>query len=76
MCWFDIIRKMWGFLATSHAPITANESLENIPYSCLGLLANPEDLLIPVDYRPIILGIFDPFSPSRDGIPLGALDDC
>ena len=67
---------MWGLLATLHAPITANENLSNKPYFCLGLLANLEDLLRPVDARSIILGIFDPFSPSRYVIPLGMLDDC
>ena len=70
---------MWGFLATSHAPIAANENLENKSYFYLFLLANLTDLLRTVDARSIILGIFDPFSPlsaSPYGIPLGALDDC
>ena len=40
---------MWGFLATSYAPITANENLENKPYFCLGLLANLADILRPFD---------------------------
>ena len=52
---------MWGLLATSHDPITANDNLANIPYFCLGLLANVTDLLITVDARPVILGIFIPF---------------
>ena len=67
---------MWGFLTTSHAPITANENLVNKPYFCLGLLANLTDLLRPVDSRLIILDIFDAVSPSLDSILLGALDDC
>ena len=67
---------MWGILATSHAPINANGNLANKPYFCLGLLANLEDLLRPVDDRLIILGIFDPFSTSQDSIPLEELDDC
>ena len=71
-----MVRNMWGFLATSHDPITDNENLENIPYICLVLLANLVDLLIPVDAGSIILGIFDPLSPSRYGIPLVELGDC
>ena len=67
---------MWGFLATSHAPINANENLENKPYFCLNLLANLVDLLRLVDARPIILGIFIPFIPSQDGIPLDELGYC
>ena len=43
-----------GVLVNSHAPITANENLENKPYFCLGVLANLADLLIPVDTRLII----------------------
>ena len=70
MCRFTLVSKTWGFLATSHAPITTNENLQNKPYFCLVLLANLADLLIPVDARSIILGIFDPFSPLRYGIPL------
>ena len=66
---------MWGFLFTPHAPITDNESLANKPYFCLGLLANLEDILSPVDAISTILGIFDPFSPSQDDIPLGTLGD-
>ena len=66
---------MWGFLATSHDTITANENVANKPKQCLGLFANLADLLIPVDARSIILGIFDPFFPSRYGIPMGVLDD-
>ena len=76
MCWFYLVRNMWGVLNTSHDPITANENLSNKPYFCLGLLANLADILIPVDSRSIILVIFDPFYPSRDGIPLGTLGDC
>ena len=71
-----LVIKMWGFLATSHAPITANDNLENKPYFCLGLLANLAYLLIPVDATLIILGIFYPLSPSQYGIPLGQWDDC
>ena len=66
---------MWGFLATSHYPITDNENLANKPFVCLGLLANLTDLLRPVDDISIILGIFDTFPSSQDGIPLGVLDD-
>ena len=76
MCWFSLVKKKWGFLSTSHATIRVNENLPNKSYFCLGLLENLADLLIPVDTRLIKLGIFDPFSPSRDGIPLGALDNC
>ena len=64
---------MWGGLATSHDLTTDNDNLSNKPYSCLGLLANLEDLLIPVDSGLIISRIFDPLYPSRDGIPLGGL---
>ena len=67
---------MWEFLAISHATITANESLASKPYFFWGLLSNPSDLIIPVDSISIILGIFDPFSPSQDCISLDALDDC
>ena len=66
---------MWGFLATSHAPITDNENSENKPYFCLGLLSNLADILRPVDAILIVLGLVYPFSPSRDGISLGALDE-
>ena len=76
ICWFDLVRKMCGFLYTSHAPITVNKNLSNKPYFCLSLLANLEDLLRPVDSRSIILGIFDPFSTSRYGILLGVLNYC
>ena len=76
ICWFGIVRKMWGILTTSHAPINAKYNLSNKPYSCLSLLANLEDLLRPVDSRSIILGIFDPLSPSWHDIPLVTLDDC
>ena len=75
MCWFCIVRNMWGSLATSHAPITANDNLENKKYFCQGLLSNFADLLRPVDSISIILGIFDPFYPSQYGIPLGTLDN-
>ena len=63
MCWFDIVRNMWMFLATAHAPTTANENLENKPYFCLGLLANLADLLRPVNTISIVLVIFLPFLP-------------
>ena len=73
---------MYGFLATPNDPTTAIINLENKTYFCLSLLSKVEDILIPVDARSIILGIFDlvlysedNLSPSRDGIPLGALDD-
>ena len=56
---------MWGLLATSHAPINANDNLGNKSYFCLGLLTKLADLLIPVDARPIIFGIFDPFPPLK-----------
>ena len=65
---------MWRFLATSHAPITANDNLDNKPYFCSVLLANLEDIIRSGDDRLIILGIFDPFDPlypSQDGILLG-----
>ena len=76
ICWFDLVRNMLGLLSTSHAPFTDNDNSKNESYFCLGLLSNLENLLRPVYDRSIILGIFDPFSPSRDGIPLGALDIC
>ena len=65
MCWFDLVRKMCGFLATSHDPITANDNLANKPCFCVGLLANLVYILIPVDARSNLLGIFDLFLPSN-----------
>ena len=65
MCWFDLVRKMWEFLATSHPPIAANDSLANKSYLCVGLLANLADILRPVDVISIILGIFDHILPSE-----------
>ena len=76
MCWFALVRKMWGLLAISHAPITANDNLSNKKYVCLSLLAKIADVLRPVDARFIILGIYDHFFLSRDIIPLRKLDDC
>ena len=67
---FSMVRKMWGFLVTSHNPITDNYNLANKPCFCLGLLANMTDLLRQVNDILIILGIFDTFSPPQDGIPL------
>ena len=58
--WVALVRKMWGFLATSHAPITANENLANKPYFW-ALSANLEDLLRTVVTGSIILDIFDTF---------------
>ena len=82
ICWFGLAINSWGFLETSHNTTTANENSANKPYFWGGLFANPADVLRPVDARLIILGIFDlvpyseyPFSPSRDWIALGALDD-
>ena len=65
MGWFPLVRNMWGFLATSHAPITTNDSLANKPYFCLGLLANLEYLLRLVDARSIILGNLYTFFPRE-----------
>ena len=76
MCWFSLVRNMWGLLATSHAPISDNDNSANKPYFCLVLLSNLANLLRTVDSRSIILDIFNTFSPSRDGIPLDKLDDC
>ena len=76
ICWFYQVRKIWGFLSTSHAPITDNENVENKPYFCSNLLSNLADLVKLIDARPIILGIFDPFYLSRYGIPLDDLDYC
>ena len=76
MYWFALFRKVWGFLATSRAPITSKNNLENKQYFCLSLLANLADLLKSVDARSLILGIFDSFYPSRDAIPLIWLYDC
>ena len=53
----------WGFLATSHAPVTAYDFLSNKLYFCLGLLSNLADLLRPVDARLIILGTLIYFFP-------------
>ena len=61
MGWFALVRKIWGFLATSQATTTDNENLSNKLYIFLGLLANLSDLLITVDAGSTILGIFDPF---------------
>ena len=69
---------MWWLLATSHAPITANNNLANKSYFWVCLLVNQADLLRPVDNISIILDIFDPLSPLyslQDGIPFGMLDD-
>ena len=74
--WFGIVRNMWGFLATSHSPITSNESSPIKAYLFWVLLANLAYLLRPVDSRLVILGIFDAFFISREVSPLGALDDC
>ena len=63
ICWFYRVRNMWGFLAASHAPIAANENLENKPYFYLSLLANLADILIPVDAILIGLGVLIPFIP-------------
>ena len=71
ICWFAQVRDIWGFLATSHASITANENLENKPYFSSNLLANLADILRLVDARPIILGIFDPFYPFARWHPTG-----
>ena len=32
MCLFTLVRKMWGFLSTSHDPINADENFENKPF--------------------------------------------
>ena len=74
MFWFDIVKNMWGLLAASRAPITANENLSNKLYFCLGLLSNLAYILRPVDSISVILGIFYPFYPSLDIIPLVTLD--
>ena len=42
VCWFALVRNMWEFLSTSHAPINTNEDLANTPYLCLDLLSNLE----------------------------------
>ena len=76
MYWYSQVRNIWGLLSTSHAPITANKNLWNKPYFCLGLLSNLAYIMIPVDARSTILGIFYPFSPSLYGILLVTLDDC
>ena len=65
MCWFSIFIRMWVFLSTSHATITAKENLANKSYFYLGLLSNLVDLLRQCDARSIILDIFDP-SPPRE----------
>ena len=57
MCWFAVVVNIWGFLATSHFPTTANYSLANKPYFCLGLLANLADLLSPVGSIPSIFRV-------------------
>ena len=70
-----------AFKSTSHDPTTANDNLENKSYFLIGLLFHLVDILIPVDARLIILGIFhlvfhsEGLSfPSNYGIPLGTLD--
>ena len=68
---FDLVRKMWGLLATSNDPIAANENLSNKPYFCLALLSNLVDILRPFDARSIILGVFDPFYPFARWYPTG-----
>ena len=65
MCWFDLVIKCWGFLATSHDPINANDSSENKIIFCLGLLANFVGLLRPVGAGSIVLGILSLFSLMR-----------
>ena len=65
MCWFALVRNMWGFLAASLAPITANENLSNKPYFCLGLLSILAYILRPFDSRSVILGIFIIFVPHN-----------
>ena len=65
VCWFDLVRNMWGFLATYHASSTDIENLANKPSFCLVLLAKLVDLLIKVYTIPIILGILIPFTPRN-----------
>ena len=67
---------MLVFLSTPYAPTNDNESLENKPYFCLGLLSNLADLVRPVEVISIIFGVFDAFSTSQDETPLRVLDDC
>ena len=76
LCWFFLVIKMWGLLATSNAPITDNAYLSHITYFFHGLLANLANFLIFYEARSMILGIFDIFSPSQDGTPLRTLEDC
>ena len=57
ICWFSLVRNVWGFLVTPYDPTTANENLENKKYFCLGLLSNLEGPLRPIDNRSILLGI-------------------
>ena len=66
---------MLGFLATSYAPITDNDILTDKPYFCLGLLSNLADLLRPVDSISTLLLFFGPYSPTRDGVPMGTIRD-
>ena len=66
---------MWILKSVSHAWIPFYENLANKPYFCLGLLVKLPDPLIPVNVISITLGFFDILSPSRDGIPLGTLDN-
>ena len=72
---------MWGYLANSHAQITASENIANSPYIFLVLFANLAYRWIPVDAKPMILIILDlvlyfedPLSPSWYGIPPGTLN--
>ena len=41
MCWFVLVRKMWGFLANSHATVTDNYNLSNKQYIYFEFIIQP-----------------------------------
>ena len=63
MCWFDIVRNIWGFLATSNASITANDNLSNKQFS--GLLVNLADIIRTVGAISIIFSVLIPLLPRK-----------
>ena len=58
MCWFSLVRNIWGFLAAHMLQLLLMRISWNKPYFFLCLLANLAYILRPVDTRLVILGIF------------------